>query len=72
MLSKMYLAIFKYLTMFKVATMSKYNALSKWKFSLTLASFSLLADYSSVQLTSKKTIKVAEDCKYLIFTQTLL
>lgn len=48
----------------------------KWKFSLTLASFSLLADYSSIKLTSKKTVKsekiMKKNWKYLIFTQNWL
>lgn len=58
--------------MFKVMAMSKYNSLSKWKFSLTLAVFPLLANYSSVQLTFEKTIKQTKDRKYLTSTQFLL
>ena len=46
-LSKMRLSIFKHLAIFKCAP------ISKWQFSLTLASFALLADNSSVKLTSK-------------------
>lgn len=51
--------------------MSKYNALSKWKFSLTLASFSLLADYLSVKLTSKEAVKAVKGCNYLTYIKTL-
>lgn len=40
-------------------------------FSSNFASFPLLADYSLVKLTSKETIKVAKDYKYLISTKTL-
>lgn len=45
--------------------------MSKWALSLTLADFSLLANYFSVKLTSEKIIKVAEDCNYLISKQIL-
>ena len=41
------------------------------QFSSTLASFPLLADCSSVKLTSEKAIKAAEDCKYLTYPQNL-
>lgn len=70
-LSKMQLAISKCSTIFHIAAMSKYNTLSKWELSLTLAGFPLLVDYSSVRLTNEKTIKVAENCLYLISIETL-
>ena len=53
------------------SVMSKHAVIFKWQFSLTLASFSLLADYSSVKLTSEKTIKAIENYKYLTSTQNL-
>lgn len=37
-----------------------------------MASFSLLTDYLSVKLTSKKIIQIEEDYKYFISIQTLL
>ena len=70
-LSKIRLTISKCSTIFKVAAMSIYNALSKWELSSTLVGFPSLADNSSVKLTSEKTIKAVEDCKYLTSTQTL-
>ena len=64
-LSKMCPAIFE-------SMMSNCAAMSKWQFSLTLASFSLLADNSSVKLTIEKVIKAVEDYNYLTFSQNLL
>ena len=43
-------AIFRCLTMLKYAAIFKCAQTSKWQSSSTLASFSLLADYSSVKL----------------------
>ena len=55
--------------------MSKYAAMSKWQFSSTLASFPLLADYSSIKLTSEEAIKetkiMTKDCGNLTPTQHL-
>lgn len=63
MLSKICLAIFKYLMIYKC------TAIFKLQFSLTLANFSLLANYPSVKLSSKKAIKtekiIIKDCNYL-------
>ena len=52
-------------------TISKSATISKCKLSLTLASFPLLANISSVKLTSQKVFKVVEDQKYLTSTQNL-
>ena len=57
--SKTYLAI------------SKCATISKCQFGLTLASFSLLTNISSVKLTSQKVFKGVEDQKYLTSTQNL-
>ena len=69
-LSKMRPAISEYLAMSKCATMSE------WQLSHSaLASFSSLADYSSIKLTSEKAVKSAKimtkDRKYLTSTQNL-
>ena len=50
---------------------SNYATISKCQLSLTLASFPLLADISSVKLTSQKAFKVVEDQKYLTSIQNL-
>ncbi len=56
-------------------TLSEYTTMSKWQYSSALASFPLLADYSSIKLTSDKAIKTAKTitkyCKYLTSTQNL-
>lgn len=59
------LSLFFSLTIFECAL------ISGLQLSLTLASFSLLADYLSLKLTDEKSIKAAKDCKYLTFTQNL-
>ena len=69
-LSKMRQAISEYLAKSKCAIMSD------WQFSHSaLVSFSLLANYSSIKLTSKKAVQSAKimtkDCKYLTSTQNL-
>lgn len=65
----MHLAIFEYLAIYK------YAVIFESQFSLTLASFFLLANYLLVKLISKKVIKaekiMIKDCRYLIFTQNL-
>ena len=52
-------------------TISKCTTLFKCQLGLTLASFSLLADISSIKLTSQKAFQGIKDQKYLNSTQNL-
>ena len=64
-------AMFKYSLMSKGLAISKYVIMFEWQLNLTLASFPLLADYSSVKLTSENIIKAIANCKYLNSIQNL-
>lgn len=52
--------------------MSKCAVMSEWELSLIFASFFLFVDYSSLKLTSEKTIKPVKNCKYLTLIESLL
>lgn len=68
--------LFKFPSLFLSQKLFKHPAIFKWQFNLTLADFFLLADYSSMKLTSEKVVKSAKimtkDYKYLTSIQNLL
>ena len=61
MLLKIYPAIFKYLAI------SKYTPIFKWQFNSTLASFFLLANYSSIKKSNKASFNFSHTAKTVEF-----